>query len=41
MRGGVTLQELLWVYTDDDRSAMYEVVKENLEYTKVTQMPIL
>lgn len=41
MRGGVTLQELLHVYSYDDREAMYSVVKENLEITKETQMPIL
>jgi len=41
MRGGVTLQELLHIYSYDDREAMYSVIKENLEITKETQMPIL
>lgn len=41
MRGGVTLQELLHIYSHDDRSAMYEVIKENLNNTKDAQMPLI
>ncbi len=41
MRGGVTLNELLHVYSIDERNAMYEVIKENIETTKAAQMPIL
>ena len=41
MRGGVSLQELLHVYSYDDREAMYAVIKDNLETTKETRMPIL
>lgn len=41
MRGGVTMQELLHIYSYDDREAMYETVKENVEMTKAAQMPLL
>jgi uncharacterized membrane-anchored protein YitT (DUF2179 family) len=41
MRGGVTILELLHYYSHDDREAMYTVIKENLEMTKDTQMPLL
>ena len=41
MRGGVTLHELLHVYSYDDRESFYEVIKENIELTKVAQMPLL
>lgn len=41
MRGGVTLEQLLHVYSFDDREAMYLVIKENLETTRLTQMPFV
>lgn len=41
MRGGVSLQELLHIYSYDDREAMYAVVKENLEMTKESRLPLL
>lgn len=41
MRGGVTLEQLLHVYSYDDREAMYEIIKENIEATKETQMPLV
>lgn len=41
MRGGVTLQELLHVYSYDDRVAMYAVIKENLEMTKQSHLPLI
>lgn len=41
MRGGVTMQELLHVYSVDDRNAFYAVIKENIEITKQAQMPLL
>ena len=41
MRGGVTLQELLHIYSNEDREAMYSVVKENLEASKNAQMPLI
>lgn len=41
MRGGVSLSELLEVYSYDDRVAMTDVIKENIEMTKETKMPLL
>ena len=41
MRGGVTMHELLHVYSYEDREAMYVIIKENVELTKTSQMPLL
>jgi hypothetical protein len=41
MRGGVSVNDLMDRYSFDDRQAIYEVVKENLEMTKTSQMPLL
>lgn len=41
MRGGVTLEELLHCYSYDDRSAMYDIIRENIEITRETKMPLL
>jgi hypothetical protein len=41
MRGGTTIQELLHIYSHDDREAMYTVVKENIELTKTANMPLI
>ncbi len=41
MRGGVTVDQLLHQYSHDDRQAMYTVVKENINISKETQMPMV
>ena len=41
MRGGVTVDQLLHQYSYDDRKSMYEVVKENVDISKETNMPLL
>jgi hypothetical protein len=41
MRGGVTVEELLHLYSHEDRDMIYNVIKENIETTKETQMPLL
>jgi hypothetical protein len=41
MRGGVTVQELLHVYSADDRDSFYSVIKENIDMTKETKMPLI
>lgn len=41
MRGGVSVTELLHSYSFDDREAMYTIIKDNLETTKATQMPLV
>ena len=41
MRGGVTVQELLHIYSFDDRQSYYDIIKENIEITKTSQMPLI
>jgi hypothetical protein len=41
MRGGISVNDLLFYYSHDDREAAYEVIKTNLENTKQSQMPLL
>jgi hypothetical protein len=41
MRGGVTVNDLLHIYSFDDREAMYEIVKGNFELTKNSGMPLI
>jgi hypothetical protein len=41
MRGGVTVDQLLHQYSYDDRDSMYAVVKENVEISKETNMPLI
>jgi len=41
MRGGVTVNDLLHVYSYDDRQMIYLVINENIETTKITQMPLV
>lgn len=41
MRGGVSSQDLFHVYSYEDRQIINEIVKDNIETTKKTQMPLL
>jgi hypothetical protein len=41
MRGGVSSQDLFHTYTRDDRVAMNEVIKDNIELTKKSGLPLL
>jgi hypothetical protein len=41
MRGGVSYADLLDRFSVDDRAAMYEVIKENIDNTKAAKMPLL
>lgn len=41
MRGGVTVHELLHIYSADDRENFYSVIKENIDITKETKMPLI
>jgi hypothetical protein len=41
MRGSVTYDQMLYQYSYDDRAAMYEVIKENIEATKNSGMPLI
>lgn len=41
MRGGITVNDLLFNYSHEDREAAYAVIKENIETTKETNLPLL
>jgi len=41
MRGGVTVDELLTLYSYEDREMIYNVINDNIEMTKETKMPLL
>jgi len=41
MRGGVSVDDLLHIYSFEDREMIYNVIKENIETTKETRMPLL
>jgi len=41
MRGGVSSQDLFHTYTRDDRIVMNEVIKDNIELTKKSGLPLL
>ena len=41
MRGGVSINDLLYALSYDDRVAMYAVVKENIETSKIAKMPLI
>lgn len=41
MRGGVSLNDLYDRYGPEDRELMHELIKDNIETTKATQMPLI
>ena len=41
MRGGVTLDQLYYQYSAEDRDIMIDVIKENIETTKNSGLPLL
>ena len=41
MRGGVSLNDLMFLYSHEDREAMYQVITDNIEITKVTRLPLM
>jgi hypothetical protein len=41
MRGGVNINDLFDRYTVEDIGIMSEIIKENIEATKATQMSLL
>jgi hypothetical protein len=41
MRGGVTVDDLLHIYSFEDRDMVYAVIKENIEVTKETRLPLI
>ena len=41
MRGGVTINDLLYSLTFEDREMLYNVINQNIENTKETQLPLI
>jgi hypothetical protein len=41
MRGGVTVNDLMYIYSFEDREAIYKVIKENIDSSVKNQMPLL
>lgn len=41
MRGGVSVSELLFSLTREDRLIMNEIIKENIELTKNSGLPLM
>jgi flagellin-specific chaperone FliS len=41
MRGGVTAQELLHIYSYEDRTIMSNIIKDNIETTQKTKLPFV
>jgi hypothetical protein len=41
MRGGIGINDLLYNLGSEDRDIMYDIVKDNIELTKISRMPLL
>ena len=41
MRGGVTVNDLLYLYSYEDREMIGKIIKENIELTEKTQLPLI
>lgn len=41
MRGGISVNDLMFQYTAEDRNIIYNIIKDNLELTKTAQMPLV
>jgi hypothetical protein len=41
MRGGVNSYDLFHTYSYEDRRMMFTIIKENIEATKNSKMPLL
>ena len=41
MRGGVTVNDLMFLYSYEDRELISKIIKENIEITEKTQMPLI
>ena len=41
MRGSVSSTDLFYLYSNEDRAIISEIVKENIELTKKSGMPII
>ena len=41
MRGGIGIHDLLYNLGMEDRNIMYDIIKDNIELTKVSRMPLM
>ena len=41
MRGGVTVNDLLYIYSYEDRVIMAKIIKDNIELTEKTQIALV
>jgi hypothetical protein len=41
MRGGVSINDLMYNYSFDDREAMYKVIESNIDLTRESGMPLI
>lgn len=41
MRGGVSSNDLFYLYSYEDRKIINDIIKENIETTKNTRLPLL
>lgn len=41
MRGGVTINDLLHVYSHEDLAILYDIIKENIQNSKEARMPLV
>lgn len=41
MRGGVTSEDLFWRYSLEDRDIISKIIKDNIETTNKTGLPLI
>lgn len=41
MRGGVSSHDLFHIYTHEDREIMNNIIKDNIENTKTSKLPLM
>lgn len=41
MRGAISVDDLLHIYSHDDRLMIYKVINENIENTKESGLPLI
>jgi hypothetical protein len=41
MRGGVSSNDLFWVYSVEDREILNKIIKDNIDTTKKAGMPLV
>lgn len=41
MRGGVSAHDLMYLWTYEDRKAMYTIIESNIELAKLTGKPFI